>query len=64
MCKNHPHAQCAYFEKSGHAPFADEPEKFFALLKCFLQKSDKAHIVYKPGNRLIWPSKSLTWNSK
>ncbi len=55
MHKNHPHAQVEVFEKSGHKIFADEPEKFFSLLKDFLEKSIKAQITYKPGDRLTWP---------
>jgi proline iminopeptidase len=38
MRKNHPHAQLEVFEKSGHKMFADEPEKFFKILKDFLQR--------------------------
>jgi len=38
MRKNHPHAQVEIFEKSGHTIFADEPKKFFTLLKSFLKK--------------------------
>lgn len=53
--KNHPKAQFEYFTKSGHAIFADEPEKFFSILKDFLEKSSKTKIAYKPGNRLTWP---------
>lgn len=56
MRKNHPHAQFEYFEKSGHCIFADEPEKFFALLKNFIEKASKSQIMYKPGNRLTWPT--------
>lgn len=37
MRKNHPHAQIEVFEKSGHMIFADEPEKFFGVLKDFLK---------------------------
>ena len=37
MRKNHPRAQVEIFEKSGHCIFADEPEKFFILLKGFLK---------------------------
>jgi Predicted hydrolases or acyltransferases (alpha/beta hydrolase superfamily) len=55
MRKNHPHAQVKIFKKSGHMIFFDEPEKFFPLLKDFLEKSSKMQIVYKPGNRLVWP---------
>lgn len=55
MRKNHPHAQIEVFEKSGHTVFADEPEKFFPLLRNFLEKSSKMHIAYRPGNRLVWP---------
>ena len=38
MRANHPHAQVEVFEKSGHMVFADEPEKFFSVLKKFLEK--------------------------
>jgi pimeloyl-ACP methyl ester carboxylesterase len=55
MRKNHPHAQAEVFEKSGHMIFADEPEKFFSVLRNFLEQSSKLHIAYKPGNRLAWP---------
>ncbi|MFH0898371.1 MAG: alpha/beta fold hydrolase [bacterium] len=55
MRKNHPHAQVEIFEKSGHKIFADEPTKFFTLLKAFLKKANTAKIDYKPGNRLTWP---------
>ena len=40
MQKNHPHAQIEIFEKSGHVIFADEPERFFSLIKNFLEKLD------------------------
>lgn len=65
MRKNHPHAQVEIFEKSGHNIFADEPEKFFPLLRNFLEKSSKAQIVYKLGNRLSWPTphSELVWKS-
>lgn len=53
--KNHPHAQVEIFEKSGHAIFADEPEKFFDLLRNFLHKAEITKITYKPGNRIEWP---------
>ena len=36
MHRNHPHARVEIFEKSGHMIFADEPEKFFTLLRNFL----------------------------
>jgi proline iminopeptidase len=36
--QNHPHAQLEIFEKSGHSPFKDEPDKFFSLLRKVLQK--------------------------
>lgn len=58
MRKNHPHAIVEIFEKSGHTIFADQPEKFFWLLKDFLQKSSKVQITYKAGNRLAWPTAS------
>ena len=53
--ENHPRAQFEYFEKSGHKIFADEPERFFNLLRSFLEKSNESEIVYRPGNRLTWP---------
>ena len=39
--KNHPHAQVEIFEKSGHYIFADEPDKFFGILRTFLEKAAK-----------------------
>ncbi len=36
MRKNHSRAQVNVFERSGHIIFADEPEKFFAVLRKFL----------------------------
>lgn len=44
MRKNHPHAQVEIFEKSGHTIFADEPEKFFAVLRKFLGKTSTAPV--------------------
>jgi len=41
MHKHHPRAQIEVFEKSGHNIFADEPDKFFALLRNFLKKLNK-----------------------
>jgi pimeloyl-ACP methyl ester carboxylesterase len=40
MRRNHPHATVEIFEKSGHKIFADEPEKFFTLLKEFLKNRE------------------------
>jgi len=31
------------------------PEKFFTAVKSFLEKANKIHIKYTPGNRLTWP---------
>ena len=42
MRKNHPNAEIVVFEKSGHNIFADEPDKFFAVLKRFLEKLGSA----------------------
>ena len=36
--KNYPNARVKFFEKSGHLLFADEPEKFFKILKKFLKE--------------------------
>jgi len=47
MRKNHPNARLEVFEKSGHKIFADEPEKFFAILKKFLQNSSMLHFDSK-----------------
>ncbi len=55
MRKNHPHAQVEVFEKSGHGISSVEKDKFFDILRKFLEKADKAQIEYKPGNRLPWP---------
>ncbi len=55
MRKSHPHAQFELFKKSGHAIFADEPDKFFGILRAFLEKAAKTLVIYKPGNRLTWP---------
>lgn len=57
--KNHPHAKLEIFEKSGHMIFVDETEKFFLLLRDFLKKAIATKIIYKPGNRLTWPKRSL-----
>jgi proline iminopeptidase len=38
MRRNHPNAQVVVFDKSGHTIFADEPDKFFGLLRNFLEK--------------------------
>jgi proline iminopeptidase len=43
MRKNHPQAQVEIFEKSGHSIFADEPEKFFSILRKFLKTSGTAN---------------------
>lgn len=36
MLRHHPQARLELFEASGHAPFNDEPERFFPLLETFL----------------------------
>lgn len=56
MRKNHSHAQFEVFEKSGHVVFADEPEKFFPLLKNFLEKASKAPISKMSAKKLDWPT--------
>ena len=35
--KNHPLSQLSMFENSGHCPFTDEPERFFQVLRHFLE---------------------------
>jgi len=55
MRKNHPHAQVEVFEKSGHCIFGDEPERFFSLLKIFLDIAAKTPISKLPVHTLVWP---------
>jgi proline iminopeptidase len=46
--KNHPRSKLIIFEKSGHSPFKDEPERFFKVLREFveqLSKTDDADIA-------------------
>ncbi len=38
LLKNHPAAELVMFKKSGHSPFADEPEKFFTMLRNFFRR--------------------------
>jgi proline iminopeptidase len=59
--KNHPNARLVVFEQSGHSPFADEPEKFFPLLREFAagaRESAKAPRK-RPAGRITWPSPVL-----
>ena len=53
--QNHPKAQFEYFEHSSHCIFSDEPDKFFKILRKFVQESDLKKIEYKPGNRIKLP---------
>jgi len=39
--KNHPRSQLITFEQSSHSPFADEPERFFQVLRDFLENLPK-----------------------
>jgi len=39
--KNHPHAHVEVFKNADHKIFIDEPKKFFALLRDFLEKSNR-----------------------
>jgi len=39
--KNHPNSQLVMFEHSGHSPFEDEPEKFFNVMRKFVQTLPK-----------------------
>ncbi|MBD3232062.1 alpha/beta fold hydrolase [Candidatus Dependentiae bacterium] len=41
MRKNYPNAQIEIFEKSGHMIFVDEPERFFAIVRKFLEEIKK-----------------------
>ena len=55
MRKNHPNAQVEIFQKSGHIIFADEPEKFFSLLRKFLTKASKTKIKNNFCESVEWP---------
>ena len=35
--KNHPGSKLVVFEESGHSPFKDEPERFFTVLREFVE---------------------------
>ncbi len=60
MRKNHPKAQYQSFEKSGHTIFADEPQKFFALLKSFLASlGSDGHTSYKADSKIDLPPCSM-----
>jgi len=41
--KNHPGSLMVLFEQSGHNPFADEPRKFFQVLKKFIKELPPVH---------------------
>ena len=52
---NYSHAQLELFKQSGHTIFADETDKFFAIVRTFLKKAGNSKIVYKPGHRIVFP---------
>ncbi|MCX5784276.1 MAG: alpha/beta hydrolase [Elusimicrobia bacterium] len=54
---NHPGAEMVVFEKSAHSPFADEPEKFFKVLRDFTARSAKnsENLYVRSGSRMTWP---------
>ncbi len=57
---NHPSSKMIVFEESGHAPFADEPERFFKELKQFVKKLpdiEEEKIVY-------WKQFLVEWKEK
>lgn len=41
LCKNHPNAKMIVFEKAGHGIYDEEPERFFSVLKDFVQNLPK-----------------------
>jgi proline iminopeptidase len=55
---NHPKARLVVFEKSGHSPFADEPERFFALIRDFISAAQEGSKTprRRPSSRVAWPS--------
>jgi len=55
MCTYHPNAQIEVFEKSGHIMFADEPEKFFSLLRGFLKKASETKVKTMSPKSIAWP---------
>lgn len=36
--KNHPGSELVIFEESGHSPFKDEPERYFSILREFIEQ--------------------------
>jgi len=55
--KNHPRSQLFMFENSGHCPFADEPERFFQVLRHFLENLPEI-----PKEDLeIWKEYLINW---
>jgi len=61
MMENHPDAEMALFERSNHHPFAEEPEKFFARLRDFVEKVKDASPTQElpSGDRMEWPPYEL-----
>ncbi len=55
MRHNHPHGQFELFERSSHCIFHDESDRFFSILRQFLESSSRQQISYKPGHRIEWP---------
>lgn len=43
LYKNHPGSHLLMFERSGHSPFEDEPERFFSELEFFVENLPEIH---------------------
>jgi len=60
LSKNHPGSEIVIFENSGHGPYENEPEKFFKVLKDFLQ-----NLPQISGSDLAtWKNYLVEWKKK
>lgn len=55
--QNHPGSQMIVFEKSGHSPFADEPDEFFPALSTFM----KSLTAVSPAAIVDWKASLEKW---
>ena len=57
--RNHPGSPMVMFEKSGHSPFRDEPEKFFSALSGFVRRTEENPREISGQSRMEWPPESV-----
>ena len=48
-----PHSRLEIFERAGHFPFRDEPERFVAVLNAFMEQTEPAEIDSATARTLI-----------